>query len=218
MGQTEQAASEILVSVFGSGTARPLRQLAPELIADARIRPQIETVYRKLRGVLPSVPIPGARSKWDVVTERFIIEIDEDAHFNRYRGETLDSPLYDGMRHFPRSLYRQICIERECKCRHYGKYWTSPSTARQFGYPDPEGNFGENGSPRWKQRAFYDFLKDATVIVTGVPVIRVSIWEVLQLKGKPTLLGKALAVRTPETDSALRALVAARASRFAMDA
>ena len=30
---------------------------------------------------------------------------------------------------------------------------------------------------RWKQRAFYDFIKDITSIVKNVPIIRISIYE-----------------------------------------
>lgn len=42
-----------------------------------------------------------------------------------------------------------------------GKRWTNPSAARFLGEPNVPGDFTGVGAPRWRQRAFYDALKDA---------------------------------------------------------
>ena len=36
---------------------------------------------------------------------------------------------------------------------------------------------GENGSPRWKQRAFYDYLRDVVALVNRIPLIRISVYD-----------------------------------------
>lgn len=38
------------------------------------------------------------------------------------------------------------------------------------------------GSSRWRQRAFYDFLRDVTGLIKGIPVIRLSVYQTF--KGK----------------------------------
>lgn len=53
--------------------------------------------------------------------------------------------------------------------------WANNSTEKQFGKPDDNGDFSQNGSPRWKQGAYYDFLKDYLFAISGVPIIRFSI-------------------------------------------
>lgn len=44
------------------------------------------------------------------------------------------------------------------------------------------GCLNRAGSSRWKQRAFYDFLRDVTGLIKGIPVIRLSIYQTF--KGK----------------------------------
>ena len=49
-------------------------------------------LYKKLGGTLSEVPMRvGA---YDIDTRDFIIELDEENHFNRYRLATLDSTIY----------------------------------------------------------------------------------------------------------------------------
>ena len=35
----------------------------------------------------------------------------------------------------------------------------------------------ENGSSRWRQRAFYDFIKDLNSVIRKVPILRISIYD-----------------------------------------
>ena len=49
--------------------------------------------------------------------------------------------------------------------------------------------FSGNGSPRWKQRAFYDFCRDIFAVSGGMPVYRLAIYEKMAFRVE---LGKAL--------------------------
>lgn len=39
------------------------------------------------------------------------------------------------------------------------------------------GILGDHGRSRWKQSVFYDYLKDASTLITGISVLRFSKWE-----------------------------------------
>ena len=134
----------------------------------------VVNVYRILGGVLSMPPIRVG--KYDIDTANFIIELDEENHFNRYRLSTLDSPIYANNTNIDVEQYKKFCKNYEDRCLTYGKYAKSDSTEKQFEYCELDGNLGDSRS-RWKQRAFYDFIKDITSIVKNVPIIRISIYE-----------------------------------------
>lgn len=46
-----------------------------------------------------------------------------------------------------------------------------------FGVSPVDGDFGVDAPSRWKQRAFYDYIKDVTSIVLDVPILRISIYD-----------------------------------------
>lgn len=49
-----------------------------------------------------------------------------------------------------------------------------------FGPADPPKTFDGKGSPRWKQRAFYDAIRDACALhVPGASMARISIYDVV---------------------------------------
>lgn len=140
---------------------------------------EVFEMYKKLGGTLSEVPVRvGA---YDIDTRNFIIELDEENHFNRYRLATLDSTIYLENKNIDVSKYRVFCNQYENKCCTHGKYWENPSTQRMFGGSSVDGNFGIDAPSRWKQRAFYDFIKDVTSIVLGIPILRISIYD--QYKG-----------------------------------
>jgi hypothetical protein len=118
---------------------------------------RIRDFYRELGGTLENPALrPGS---WDLAfTNGLVVELDEELHFNRYRHITLDARL-------PWSAeYAAYSADFENECLRAGRWglrWTSPSTERMFGPPDPPGTFGTHGAPRWKQRALYDAMKDA---------------------------------------------------------
>lgn len=100
---------------------------------------------------------------WDLAFEGgLVVELDEQQHFNRYRKDTLTwswaatLPWVE-----PYSVY---CQEFEYECLRFGKgqgRWTNPSSERFFGMGREPGDFEGVGSPRWRQRAFYDAVRDA---------------------------------------------------------
>lgn len=135
-------------------------------------------VYRNLGGVMDEIPIKFG--SWDIVYEDFILELDEEQHFNRYRRITLDSWIYSVDPYFNLNQYKYYCKIYEDNCLHkasYGKYWASNSTIHQFGPASQIGDLNGNGSPRWKQRAFYDYLRDIYSVVYKIPVVRISIYD-----------------------------------------
>ncbi|PLX14019.1 MAG: hypothetical protein C0594_00570, partial [Marinilabiliales bacterium] len=72
---------------------------------------ELVSMYRKLGGVLNAPPTSfGA---WDIVTKDFIVELDEEQHFNRYRALTLDSEIYTEYKFFDVNLYKNYCKEFE---------------------------------------------------------------------------------------------------------
>ncbi len=103
---------------------------------------------------------------WDLLVDGVLVELDEQMHFNRYRAVTLDIAAYDELPRFPRDTYRAFCSTREAECLRHGwsfGAWANTSTIRHFGAPGPQGQLEGPGSPRWKQRALYDTVKDLAV-------------------------------------------------------
>ena len=132
---------------------------------------EVKSVYKELGGILSKVPF-GFRG-YDIMLRDFIVELDEQEHFNRYRLKTLQSFIYNDFHNFDISEYKNFCNEYECKCRKYGKFGENSSTKRQFS----NCSFEDMGVSRWKQRAFYDFIKDVYSITVKIPIIRISIYE-----------------------------------------
>jgi len=140
--------------------------------------PVVTDIYQSLGGQYDKPPLNYG--PWDIPTSDFIIELDEERHFNRYRMETLSSDFYTTHNPFPLSNYREYCkgMEQHClSAAKWGKNWKNDSTEKMFPQSNADGDLSGNGSSRWRQRAFYDFLKDITSGAKGIPVIRVSIYD-----------------------------------------
>jgi|GEM_PF-797021 hypothetical protein len=139
---------------------------------------------------------PREPGKWDIsVQEGFRIELDEEQHFNRYREITLNSRIYEREKIIsPEQLkeYKRFCAEYEHRCPHTGGWWSNPSANMQFGMASMPRVFDGNGSSRWKQRAFYDFLKDVASLVEGKPLIRISVYDTVCVNGEWKSIGKLL--------------------------
>lgn len=140
---------------------------------------EIIKIYKKLGG---KNIYPTSFRRFDIKRQNFFIELDEERHFNRYRLLTLNSSIYKNYKYFNLSNYKNYCKVYETPClsaASWGRNWKNDSTEKQFGTSDKEGCLRKLGSSRWKQRAFYDFLKDVTGLIIGIPIIRVSIWDKL---------------------------------------
>lgn len=161
MGAREAKLSFLLQRFHGPQT-KARRARMTDLPASAQR--ELLQVYRNLGGVLDSpVLAPG---DWDsAFADGFLVELDEDLHFNRYRAATLELPWAKALPWT--SEYQRQCIDGEDMCWKAGRLggkWTSPSTVNMFGIGDPRGAFTSGGSPRWKQRALYDAVKDAFAV------------------------------------------------------
>lgn len=139
---------------------------------------EVTRVYRRLGGRLEETPINYGN--WDISTRKLIIELDEERHFNRYRLLSLSSVIYADYRGFSISDYSRFCVDREPEClgaAKYGGYWKNQSSEKMFPKSNSYGDLTGNGSSRWRQRAYYDFLRDVTSLVTDIPLVRVSIYD-----------------------------------------
>ena len=144
---------------------------------------------------------------WDLAfADGLLVELDERQHFNRYRSLTLIAPWAASL---PWTKpYVAYCAEREHECLRHGKgqqRWTNPSAERFFGVAQLPGNFDGVGSPRWRRRAFYDAMKDATL---RRRLARVSVYDTIG--GRP--LETILRTRDVSKAGAVRDLVGERAS------
>jgi hypothetical protein len=159
-----------------------VRPPAPRLDAMPPVAAErVLDLYRALGGSVEEFVAfrPGV---WDIVlTDGLIVELDEEQHFNRYRRTTLEPDWADGLPWA--SDYRRYCDEQEeaaLRKAKRGGYWASPSTERMFGPAAPPGEFAGTGSPRWKQRALYDAMRDALAAAGEVRLARVAVWDDLE--------------------------------------
>lgn len=162
--------------------------------------------YRQLGGVLSS-PILRP-SGWDIqTTSGLIVELDEEQHFNRYRAETLQA---DWAVDLPwRADYLRYCADYESialKSHSGAGFWTSAGSARQFGPAGSRRDLEGAGSPRWKQRAVYDAMRDSLAATGRVSLARLSVHDRLG----SVRLGDALRGSAPLDLQALRELLLAR--------
>lgn len=113
----------------------------------------------------------------DIKLNGFVVELDVEQHFNRYRLVTLSSQFY---RSKSVKEYRYYCnqFEEDCQARAaFGKYWRTDSADRQFGPSEPYGQLTGTCSSRWKQRAFCDYLRDVAAEIIGCQLIRISVFD-----------------------------------------
>lgn len=131
--------------------------------------------------------------------------MDEEQHFNRYRAATLDATA-DLDLPWARA-YQAYSRDHEARLLPgwgTGKRWTNPSAARFFGTPSTPGDFTGVGAPRWRQRAFYDSIKDTLI---NRRLARISVYDTLHGQGTvETLLRRP----DPTVTGELQALIATR--------
>jgi hypothetical protein len=177
-----------------------------ELTSDGLSR--IRQVYDDLAG------IPGQFDRarpgsfdlaFDTEAGQLVVELDEEQHFNRYRAITLSRP-WAAQLPWARTYVGLSAAHEAQLVRHWrsGRRWTNESAPRFFGPASPPGDFSGVGSPRWRQRAFYDAFKD---LMPAIHLARVSVHD--------ELAGRALNVILRSGDlttaSRVRAYVESRA-------
>ena len=205
MGKRQSMLAALLDSV-GMRPEPPPR--VPSLAAMPSMSDEILDLYRRLGGRAQSpVLSPGG---WDMSVGGVIIELDEEQHFNRYRGLTLTPGWAREMPWF--DAYRTLCIseERAClqKAGHKG-FWSNKSADAHFGLSAvPKQIDSPGGSSRWKQRALYDAMKDAAAYAadSDYPLARLSVHDTVN----GVRLGSVLQGRANADPDALIALVRER--------
>jgi len=82
----------------------------------------------------------------------------------------------------------------------------------RFGAASPPKDLGGNGSPRWKQRAFYDFIKDLSPLLIGVPVVGIAVWGTVVEGGRSRTVEEVLGEPSAASSAVLAALIKERAA------
>ena len=186
-----------------------------EILEASVVAGEVWRIYRDLGGVSSEI-LPLNLGKWDIEVDGIAVELDEDLHFNRYRSLTLQSPLYDKLPHFPLEQFRNYCKHYESACVRagsYGRKWTNNSCEKQYGKAETAGKLTGNGAPRWKQRAFYDFVKDMTPFLLNISVVRISIWDSLRINGAEYLVEEILDKEISSTTKQFSELIQTRQGR-----
>ncbi len=201
MGAQQDRLGEVLGAMGFNETDKPPRAKLTAMSQPAR--QQVIELYHALGGIHPDPQL--TTGPWDsAYSGNLVVELDESAHFNRYRALTLKP---EWAQRLPwRSDYLTYAAQFEDVCRNeggWGGYWTNDSTERLFGPPGPPRELDGAGSPRWKQRALYDAMRDITALDGGVRLLRLSVHDNL---GR-VLLGDVLSGRAPLVTDALRALI-----------
>ena len=160
----------------------------------ANLQAAILEVYRELGGRNQKPRV--ATGPWDIETEHFFIELDEEQHFNRYRAKTLSSTIYDKLStaHLNRASYLNLCSSKELTClkeRRPG-YWSKPAAEKEFGPSRKIGDLIGLGSSRLRQRAFYDFIKDISSLCQPIVIKRISVWDIFDFGGRRFSLSEIL--------------------------
>lgn len=204
MGKREVALGRVLLEADLREVQKPAAPRLDDL--PAHLQTEILHLYRVLGGIQDQPRL--APGKWDLSFAGFVVELDEEQHFNQYRLSTL---LADWATDLPwTSDYLRYSADHEALCSRkasHGGYWTKTSCERLFGPAGPKGDLtSSNGSPRWKQRALYDAMKDAYCVAGEVSLARLSCHD--DVGGH--LLGTVLDGKAPLDVDALRALLETR--------
>ncbi|MBX2840648.1 MAG: hypothetical protein KTR26_02680 [Flammeovirgaceae bacterium] len=182
----------------------PLPSASWKIIKNSPYLQLLKSVYEELGGIDNMFDIQPNR--WQLEFEGLAIELDEQLHFNKYRRATLRSEAYDDYKGFSINNYRTYCrkFDKEClKSGLSGNNWTDKVSEKHFGKPEERGDLGGNGSPKWKLRAFQDYLKDISSKVLPVKFLRIAIWEEIMINRQLVKMNQILTMPTEETSKAL---------------
>lgn len=213
MREMEMQLAELLAS---QGMITKGRVAYPRLsdLRHSDLAPAVSNVYRALGGKLDEAPL-NLRA-WDIEFEGMAVELDECLHFNRYRLITLMSPAYSSLPRFPLAVYQQYCRDYESQCLRDGSWggrWSNSSCDAQFGKAGPKKQLIGSGASRWKQRAYYDFVKDLSPNIVESTVTRLAVWDEIEDEGGNRSVAVALASPRTSTGSVLAELLWSRVAQ-----
>ncbi|MBN1187466.1 MAG: hypothetical protein JXB49_34640 [Bacteroidales bacterium] len=184
MKQRQEILSGILNNYYEAGN-NPGNSIFSNDLKKGGLTNEVYRIWKKLDGQDDLYPLEFG--SWDIILEKFILELDEEQHFNRYIGIPLESFAYHVSNGFEISDYTKYCVTKEQDClkkSSWGKYWTSPSSEQQCGRTRINGDLNGNGSPRWRLRAFYGYLRDLFAMIYRIPLICVSIIDKIIANGQ----------------------------------
>jgi len=171
-------------------------------LKDSSAEEEIFSRYEQLGGILdwPDMRIYG----YYYESSKFVMELDEQMHFNKYRLLTLRSSIYDRMPGIKADKYRIYCKKHEKECMKSGAspdQWSHVTAEKYFGSSESPGDLGLRGSAGWKYRAFCDFVKDIYAFHFKVKLLRVAIWDEILINKQLIKIGELLLNPTEENKS-----------------
>ena len=152
---------------------------------DARCKFWLSTVLEDLGGkgsfpLFEKVPV-------DFKFGRTLILWDEELVFNRYRGITFRSDLYEEFQFTFLEGHKRLCRTYEKEALKVGmqqRIWEGPPLAtRVFGQPSEPGDFHGVGATGWKLLAYNHLQVDLLTRIHGYKLIRLSPYETIMTGG-----------------------------------
>ena len=128
------------------GEKKHLKLTRSQFLLSSEFYSEVESMYKKLGGILGEPPLTFG--SWDISTPEFILELDEENHFNRYRLQTLNSNIYQMINGFRLDEYMRFCTLYESSCRKHGEFWKNNSSEKLFVKSDDNGCLDGAGSSR----------------------------------------------------------------------
>lgn len=145
-----------------------------------------------LAGVMDELGGKGSFPLFDKVPVNFkigrtIILWDEELAFNRYRGITFKSEMYEEFQFTFSEGHKRLCRTYEKEALKVGtqqRMWEgSPLATRIFGKPSEPGDFHGVGATGWKLLAYNHMQVDLLSRIHGYKLIRLSPYETIMTGG-----------------------------------
>jgi hypothetical protein len=118
---------------------------------------------------------------------RTLILWDDELVFNRYRGITFRSELYEEFQFSFLEGHKRLCRTSEKEALKAGmqqRIWEGPPLAtRVFGQPSEPGDFHGVGATGWKLIAYNHLQVDLLTRIHGFKLIRLSPYETIMTGG-----------------------------------
>ncbi len=154
-----------------------------------------EVFYDYLEGKGNPFPI---KLSFPLIHDNFVLILDEELSFNRYRKTTLRSAFYEKFSGLNLNQYQRYCRTYEKNCLKLGLQngiWTNELAEKYFNNPSEPGDFFANGSPGWKYQAFHQYLHDLYAHENNWKFYRISIYDNVLTEGKLQPIGKMMETR-----------------------